>query len=116
MSEAISDYSRPSQLRFLLVHLLLEHPFSATDLWARFEQSLCCDYQMRYSSTEATHLALADVSRYLMAEGSSLVRCGLQQPLQLQHHGEIEQALEYFRPYQTILQGRADDAHADLNS
>jgi hypothetical protein len=72
---------------------------------------------MRYSSTKATHLALVDVSsRYLIAEGSSLARCGLPQLVQLQHHGEIEQALEYFRPYQTILQGRADDAHADLNS
>jgi hypothetical protein len=37
MNNAISAYSRPSQLRFLFAYLLLDLPFPALDLWTQFQ-------------------------------------------------------------------------------
>jgi hypothetical protein len=69
MSEAITAYSRPSQLRFFFAQLLSDLPFPAVELWSRFRSDLCADYRLRHPTARATDLALQGLARYLSAQG-----------------------------------------------
>jgi hypothetical protein len=113
--DAMSEYCRPSQLRYLFAQLLVELPCPANELWTRFEQDLCGDYQMRHPPTESINLALEDIGHHLRSQRSSPTECGLPQPQQLLHYREVDQDLEYFRPYLETLQERVNNAYSRFN-
>ena len=114
LNEAIRAYSRPSQLRFLFAYLLLDLPFPAVELWTQFQQELCADYRLHYRPAEALDLALADIARYLSAQGSNLAQCGLPEPHR--HTSEVDLELDFFYNQRSALLRRSEDAYARMNT
>jgi hypothetical protein len=114
LTEAITAYSSPSQLRFLFAYLLLDLPFPAIELWSRFWQDLCADYLLQHHPDQATNLALENIARYLASQGSSLRQCGLPEPEHHRHDAEVDLELNFFHPHHAILQSRADAAYARM--
>lgn len=114
INEAIRAYSRPSQLRFLFAYLLLDLPFPAVELWTQFQQELCADYRLHHHPAEASDLALADIARYLSAQGSSLSQCGLPEPHR--HTSEVDLELNFFYNQRSALLTRSEDAYVRMNT
>ncbi|KAF3405665.1 ATP-dependent DNA helicase PIF1 [Penicillium rolfsii] len=114
MNEAITAYSRPSQLRFLFAQLLSDLPFPAVELWSRFHDDLCADYRLRHPTARATDLALQDLARYLSAQGSSLAQCGL--PESVERCAEVDLELAFFQPQLSSIRGRSEEAYGRMNS
>lgn len=114
MNDAISAYSRPSQLRFLFSYLLLDLPFPALDLWTQFQQELCADYRLHHNLTQSTSLALEDIARYLSSQGSTLSQCGLPEPQR--HESEVDLEQSFFRDRLPILRRRSEAAYARMNA
>ncbi|KAJ6038801.1 hypothetical protein N7460_007518 [Penicillium canescens] len=114
MNEAITAYSRPSQLRFLFAQLLSNLPFPAVELWSRFHGDLNADYRLRHPTAHATDLALQDLARYLSAQGSSLAQCGLPEPVQ--RCAEVDLELAFFQTQLVSIRGRHKEAYGRMNS
>ncbi|KAJ6038891.1 hypothetical protein N7460_007608 [Penicillium canescens] len=114
MNEAITAYSRPSQLRFLFAQLLSNLPFPAVELWSRFHGDLNADYRLRHPTAHATDLALQDLARYLSAQGSSLAQCGLPEPVQ--RCAEVDMELAFFQTQLLSIRGRHKEAYGRMNS
>ncbi|KAJ6003691.1 hypothetical protein N7522_006383 [Penicillium canescens] len=114
MNEAITAYSRPSQLRFLFAQLLSNLPFPAVELWSRFQSDLNADYRLRHPTAHATDLALQDLARYLSAQGSSLAQCGLPEPVQ--RYAEVDLELAFFQTQLVSIRGRHKEAYGRINS
>ncbi|KAJ6019739.1 hypothetical protein N7499_003178 [Penicillium canescens] len=113
MNEAITAYSRPSQLRFLFAQLLSNLPFPAVELWSRFQGDLNADYRLRHPTAHATDLALQDLARYLSAQGSSLAQCGLPEPVQ--RCAEVDLELAFFQTQLLSIRGRHKEAYGRMN-
>jgi hypothetical protein len=78
MREGVESHCRPSQLRFLFAHLLVDVTTPAIELWNRYKQALCQDYLWhRASPSFAQKQALRQIESFLAARGSALVDFGL---------------------------------------
>jgi hypothetical protein len=113
MKEAISAYSRPSQLRFLFAFLILDLPTSALELWTTFKNDLCADFAMHHHEPRATSLALKDIALYLSSQGSSLAQHGLPNPTSDTRVTELDQELNAFLSQRVTLLQRSEELRDD---
>jgi len=115
LTEAIADFSSPSELRFLFANLLLDLPSPPMELWTRFQEDLCADYLRHHNQNDATNRALLDIGRHLSNRGSSLSVHGLPEPERGRHNNDVNQELDFFHPHRDALRAAADTAYGSMN-
>jgi hypothetical protein len=113
LTEALANYARPSQLRFLFANLLMDLPSPGMELWTRFRQELCADYLLRHNDADAANRALLEIGRYLANRGSSPSVHGLPEPDRCPREVNIE--LDFFHPRRDEIRAAAATTYKTIN-
>jgi len=114
MREAVAAYSRPSQLRFLFAHLLLDLPTPAISLWESFREALSADFALNNNVDEATRLVLHSISRHLRGQGATLAQFGLPEPTRVDREVNLE--LDAFLYQQDALLHQSEASYEMMNT